>query len=103
MLWAALAPKGAVTTLANAMGKPRAALVATALWMGTLHQVMNGTLMKPPPAPTKPETNPMPPPAPHWPQVPGMVRLGAGFLSSNIWVAENPTNRANTQAKACPL
>ncbi len=33
--------------------------MATALWMATLHQVMNGTLTKPPPAPTSPERKPI--------------------------------------------
>ena len=42
------------------MGKPSAALVATALCMATLHQVMNGTLTKPPPAPTMPDNSPIP-------------------------------------------
>src|SRR3546814_9022960 len=45
------------------MGKPRAALVATAVWMAMLHQAMKGTLMKPPPAPTRPDRKPMTPPA----------------------------------------
>ena len=32
-----------------------------------------------------------------------MPRVGAGFLSRNICVAENPTNAANTSASADPL
>src|SRR3546814_16061570 len=68
------------------MGKPRAALVATAVWMAMLHQAMKGTLMKPPPAPTRPDRKPMTPPASSWPPVPGIWRVGGGFLSRNIWV-----------------
>ena len=59
------------------MGNPSAALVATALWMGTLHQVMKGTLTKPPPAPTRPDRKPITPPAAIWPAPPGIWREGA--------------------------
>ena len=85
------------------MGKPRAALVATALWMGTLHHVMKGTLTKPPPAPTSPDRKPMKPPAPSWPAVPGIWRVGAGFLSRNICTAEKLTNRPKKTARKLPL
>ena len=46
-----------------------AAEVATALWIGTLHQVMNGTDMKAPPAPTMPDSRPMPLPTAAWPRL----------------------------------
>ena len=71
--------------LARAIGKPRAAEVATALCMATLHQVIKGTDTKPPPAPTKLDKNPMKPPTPNIPALLGRVRLGSGFLLSNIW------------------
>ncbi len=71
--------------------------------MATLHQVMNGTLTKPPPAPTSPDRKPMTEPAPSWPAVPGRVRVGLGFLFSSICVAEKPTKAANTMASHAPL
>ena len=77
--------------------------MATALWMATLHQVMKGTLTKPPPAPTRPERKPMVVPAPIWPAVPGRVRVGLGFLSISICVAEKLTKAANTSASHEPL
>ena len=64
-----------------------AALVATALWMGTLHQVMKGTERKAPPAPTSVERKPTPAPTPARPHQPGSWREGLGFLSSIICTA----------------
>jgi uncharacterized membrane protein YfcA len=77
--------------------------VATALCMATLHQAMKGTLMKPPPAPTSPDKKPISPPANHCPLAAGICRLGLGFLSKNIWVAEKPTNRPKKMASELPL
>src|SRR6218665_36378 len=91
------------STFANAIGNPSAALLATALWIGTLHQDMKGTLTKPPPAPTRPDRNPITPPAATWPAAPGRWRVGAGFLSRNICVAEKLTNRAKKIARKAPL
>ena len=45
----------------------------------------------------------MTPPAPSWPAVPGRVRLGLGFLSLSICVAEKPTKAANSSASHEPL
>ena len=66
------------TVLAAAMGKPSAALVAIAWWIGTLHHVMNGTETNPPPAPTSPDSAPIAPPMARRPPVPGSCRLAAG-------------------------
>ncbi|MNN75551.1 hypothetical protein D3C81_1918670 [compost metagenome] len=62
------------------MGKPSAAEVDTALCRATLHQTMKGTDRKPPPAPTSPERKPMPAPAALVPAMPGIWRVGLGFL-----------------------
>ena len=59
--------------------------------------------MKPPPAPTRPETKPITPPAASCPPALGICRLGFGFLSRNICVAEKPTNSAKKIASAVPL
>ena len=75
-----------------------AALVATALCILTLHQLMNGTDRKPPPAPTSPATVPMTVPAASMPGALGSSRAGDGFLLRIIWVAEKATNRLNTSA-----
>src|SRR5258706_15543914 len=91
------------SVLASAIGKPSAALVATALWIGTLHQVMNGTEMKPPPAPTRPDTAPITPPATKRPAVPGNCRVGRGLRLNSIRVAEKLTSSANITARAEPL
>jgi hypothetical protein len=85
----------------SAIGNPSAALVATALWMRTLHQPMNGTDRKPPPAPTIPDTVPITAPAPNIPARPGSSRVACGFLFHSICVAENATNSANTSASSC--
>jgi len=79
---------------------PRAAEVATAHTNG---YVVKGTLMKPPPVPTKPEKKPITVPAPINPEGLGFDRLGAGFLSKNIWVAEKLTNNAKNRAKDDPF
>ena len=71
--------------------------------MATLHHVMNGTEMKPPPAPTRPEMKPMAPPAPRLPAGPGIWRLGAGLRLMSICVAEKLTKTANTSASVLPL
>ena len=71
--------------------------------MATLHQVMKGTLTKPPPAPTRPDKKPITPPAPSSPPIPGTCRAAAGFLSKNIWVAEKETNAAKNRASHAPL
>jgi len=91
------------SVLATAIGNPSAALVATALCIGMLHPVMNGTEMKPPPAPTSPETAPMTPPATRRPPVPGIWRDASVFLLRSICVAENATKMANSRARAAPL
>jgi hypothetical protein len=91
------------SVFATAIGKPSAALVATALCMGTLHQVMKGTEMKPPPAPTRPDKVPIAPPATKRPAVPGICRCGEGCLLRNICVAEKPTKAAKRNASARPL
>src|ERR1035437_7229744 len=85
---------------ASAIGKPSAALVATALWILTLHHVMKGTETKPPPAPTKPDKMPITPPAATMPRDLGRSRDAADFLSSSIWVAEIATNTAKNIANA---
>jgi len=85
------------------MGKPRAALVATAKCTGTLHQTMKGTLTKPPPAPTRPDSMPMPAPAPNWPAGPGIWRLGAGRLLRSICQPEKLTKAPKTRASQAPL
>ena len=85
------------------MGKPSAALVATALWMATLHQTMKGTEMKAPPAPTRPATMPIRPPTAVAPRRPGIWRPGLGLRSISIWVAEKPTKTANSTPSAWPL
>src|SRR5690606_39619627 len=66
------------TLLASAMKKPSAAEVATALWMGTLPRTMKGTDKNPPPAPTRPEAKPITTPMADVPNLPGMLRSGAG-------------------------
>src|ERR1035437_8795922 len=83
---------------ASAIGKPSAALVATALWILTLHHVMKGTETKPPPAPTKPDKMPITPPAANMPRGPGSSRDAAGFLSSRLLGAEIATNPAKNIA-----
>jgi hypothetical protein len=49
------------------------------LWIGTLHQVMNGTETNAPPAPTSADSKPMTPPAPNVPCGPGSWRDGLGL------------------------
>ena len=82
-----MAPDGLVQRISAAysQGESSAALVATALWMGTLHHTMKGTLTKPPPAPTSPERKPITPPAASCPAVPGNWREGAGLRLRSIW------------------
>ena len=67
--------------------------------MTTLHQVMKGTEMKPPPAPTSPDNTPITVPAPSMPGGGGNSRVGLGFLSNSICVAENPTKIAKNIAR----
>src|SRR5512147_21071 len=81
---------------AAAIGNPSAADVATALWILTLLQTMNGTEMNPPPAPTRLEMNPIPEPTPNIPAPFGSSREGLGLRSSSICSAEKPTKTANT-------
>jgi hypothetical protein len=62
---------------ASAIGKPSAAEVPTASWIFTLHQVMKGTEMKAPPAPTMAESRPITLPTP---KVARRARHGCGGL-----------------------
>ena len=78
----------------SAIGKPKAALVATAFCILTLHQIIQGTEIKPPPAPTKAERIPIAMPMKNLPIVPGKLRSGRGDLFKNILNAENPTKAA---------
>ncbi|MCY1546430.1 hypothetical protein D9M68_824260 [compost metagenome] len=71
-----------------AIGRPMAAEVPTARCMLTLHQVMNGTERKPPPAPTSCDSVLMVAPTPISPAVPGRLRLGLGLALRNICTAE---------------
>ena len=63
---------------------------------------MKGTLIKAPPAPTRPDKNPMISPAANRPISPGTWREAAGFLSINIWVAEKLTKAAKDSASQAP-
>ncbi|MNN57442.1 hypothetical protein D3C81_1724320 [compost metagenome] len=57
---------------------------------------MNGTEMKPPPAPTRLEIRPMTEPTPTMPGVPGSRRAAGGRRLRSIWSAEKPTKTANS-------
>src|SRR5260370_41807565 len=85
---------------AAAIGKPSAAEVATALWIRTLHQVMNGTDRNAPPAPTMLETTPIVAPTPNSPALPGSWRIGLGGRIISIPTAETPVKTPNTAASS---
>src|SRR3954469_23017022 len=87
---------------ASAMGKPSADEVPTASWILMLHQVMKGTEMKAPPAPTSDETAPIKVPTPKVAAGPGRVRLGLGLRSRNICVAEKATKQPKKMPSSLP-
>lgn len=68
---------------AMAIGKPQAAEVATACWIGTLRQTRKGTVNEPPPIPKIAEAQPITPPATVSVGLPGTPRLALGFRSSD--------------------
>ena len=61
---------------------------------------MKGTVMKAPPADTRPQTMPIARPIATSAAVPGRVRPAAGFLPSRIWVAPANTITAKLSASA---
>ena len=92
VLWAVVAGLAPGIIVGSLVGPQVVGGMSTALWILTLHQVMNGTDRKPPPAPTMLETSPIAPPTPKSPTLPGSSRVGLGLRSSSICVAENATN-----------
>ncbi len=70
--------------------------------METLLQVMNGTEINAPPAPTMADSAPMSPPTLNMPSLWGSTRVGLGLRFKNIWVAEKATNTANIVLKILP-
>ena len=64
-----------------AMGKPQAAEVATACWIGTLRQTRKGTVSEPPPMPKIADAQPITPPAIVSVGLPGTSGFVGEFLS----------------------
>ncbi len=90
------------TVPATAIGKPQAALVPTACWIGTLPRVRNGTVRKPPPAPSNADSPPISVPMPNMPPPPGSRPPAAAGFCRSICVAMNTRNRPKPVASQAP-
>src|SRR6266508_1647967 len=74
--------------------------VANALWILTLHHVMNGIRMNAPPTPTMLASTPTPLPTPNIATLPGSWRDGCVLRSISICVAANHANAPQTVPSA---